>query len=175
MAAVSAPSPTFVARAFVSPSWCGCALLSLCWEREFGPPSAVGRALLPHPGGSFVGGATGSLSSLWSRIAAPDHHFHCHRRSSSGRCSFIISSSAWRAHDDKSYGDSNVWSWSLAMAGGCSFGFITHRFFGPDWSCGEQRRSPVLFSIPAVFFCVFLLLSRVLFKKRICNVPPGAI
>jgi hypothetical protein len=139
------------------------------------PPSVVGRALLPHPGGSFVGGATGSLSSLWSRTATLDHHFHCHRRSSSGRCSFIISSSAWRAHGSKSCNDSNVWSWPLAMAGGCSSGFIIRHFFGPDWRCGERRKSLVLFPVPAVFFCVCLLLSRVLFIKRICNVPPSAI
>jgi hypothetical protein len=102
------------------------------------PTSAVGRALFPHPGGSFVGGATESLSSLWSRTAAPDHCFHCHHQSSSGRCSFISSSSTWRAHGGKSCGDFNVWSWSLAMAGGCSSDFITRRFFGPDWRAVEK-------------------------------------
>jgi hypothetical protein len=135
------------------------------------PTSAVGRALFPHPGGSFVGGATESLSSLWSRTAAPDHCFHCHHQSSSGRCSFISSSSTWRAHGGKSCGDFNVWSWSLAMAGGCSSDFITRRFFGPDWRCRERWRSLVLFPVPAVFFCVFLLLSRVLFVNKIYNVP----
>jgi hypothetical protein len=119
------------------------------------PTPAVGRALFPHPGGSFVGGATESLSSLWSRTATPDRCFHCHHWSSSGRCSFISSSSAWRAHGDKSCGNFNVWSWSLAMAGGCSSDFIivaSSVLIGGAASGGEVRCYSLFLLFSSVYF-----------------------
>jgi hypothetical protein len=55
MAAVSVPSPVFVARAFVSPSWCGCALLSFHREHEFAMSSSFcGRKSSSSPSWGFV-------------------------------------------------------------------------------------------------------------------------
>jgi hypothetical protein len=95
-AVVSAPSSAFFARAVGAPSQCGFALLNLRREREFGKSCSFcdRKGYITPSWGSFGGGATRSFSSLWSRTAAPDRRFHCHHRSSNGRCSFIVSSSA---------------------------------------------------------------------------------
>jgi hypothetical protein len=89
----------------------------------------------------------------------------------SGRCSFIMLSTAWRSHGVDSCGESKAWSCSLALAGRLLPGSNVRRSFDLDRSCGERRRSPVLFPAHGVVFFVICVISRVLFVKRICISP----
>jgi hypothetical protein len=89
----------------------------------------------------------------------------------SGRCSFIMLSTAWRSHGVDSCGESKAWSCSLALAGRLLPGSNVRRSFDLDRSCGKRRRSPVLFPAHGVVFFVICVISRVLFVKRICISP----
>jgi hypothetical protein len=84
----------------------------------------------------------------------------------SGRCLFIVLSTAWRTHDVDSCGDSKAWSYSLVSIGGLLLGFNARRFFDMDRSGGEWRR-PVLFSGHRVAFFAICIISRVLVVKMI--------
>jgi hypothetical protein len=92
----------------------------------------------------------------------------------SGRCSFIMLSTAWRTHGVDSCGDSKAWSYSLVSAGGLLPGFNARCFFDMDWSGGERRRL-VLFSGHGVAFFVICVISMVLIVKRICILLPDGI
>jgi hypothetical protein len=89
----------------------------------------------------------------------------------SGRCSFIMLSTAWRSHGVDSCGESKAWSCSLALAGRLLPGSNVQRSFDLDRSYGERRRSPVLFPAHGVVFFVICVISRVLFVKRSCISP----
>jgi hypothetical protein len=157
--------------------WLGesCAKLVGCRRLACFFPVAVDVALLPLPGGSFGADGSGSSSSMWSGMAAPDRSFFYHRRSGSGRWVFIVLGTPWRARGVSSCGGSNVWSCAPVMAGGVLPGFSVHRFLGLVQSCCRRRRSMVVMFDHGVVLCVFCLISGVFFVKRTCIVLPGAI
>jgi hypothetical protein len=92
----------------------------------------------------------------------------------SGRCSFIVLTTAWRTHGVDSCGVSKDWSYSLVSAGGVLLGLNAHRFFDMDQS-GSKRRRLMLFSGRGVAFFVICIISRVLIIKRICILLPDGI
>jgi hypothetical protein len=115
-------------------------------------PFAVERALLPHPGGSFGATGSGSASSMWSRMVAPDHSFLCYRWGDNGRWVFIVLGTPSRVLGINSCGDSSVWSCSPLVAGGFLPGFIVRRSVGLVRSYGWRRRCCVSLVWTCVYF-----------------------
>jgi hypothetical protein len=117
-------------------------------ERErFGwSPFAFGRDHLPRPRGpavtSFVMVAivvvSGSLSSMRSRMAAPDFSFLCQRRSCSGQHSFIMLGASWKIHGVGSCSVSNAWSCASDLVDGFGPGFAVRSLFALVRSCSER-------------------------------------
>jgi hypothetical protein len=87
------------------------------WSFSF----AFKRDCLPRPGGSMVVSmvivvtASGSPSSMRSRLVEPDFSFLCQRRSGSGRRSFSVLGASWRLHGIGSCGVSNAWCCIVAL------------------------------------------------------------
>jgi hypothetical protein len=157
--------------------WLGesCAILAECGRLVCFLPFALDAALLPLPGDSFGADGSGSSSSMWSGMAAPDCWFLFHRQSGSGRWVFIVLGTPRRALDVGSCGGSNVWSRAPVMLGGGLLGFRVHQFLGLVQSCGRRRRSPVVMDDHDVVLCVTCLIFGVFFVKRFYIVLPGVI
>jgi hypothetical protein len=150
-------------------------------ERErFGwSPFAFGRDHLPRPRGpavtSFVMVAivvvSGSLSSMRSRMAAPDFSFLCQRRSCSQR-SFIMLGASWKIHGVGSCSVSNAWSCASDLVDGFGLGFAVRSLFALVQSCSERLSSPVMCEDLGWFLVVICFIPRIFLVKS-CTVLPG--
>jgi hypothetical protein len=97
-------------------------------EASFASPSPCSGDAFTPSWGSFAVVVPELLSSF--KDGDVGSCFLCQCRSSSGRWSFNVSVTSWRAHGVGSCGDFQSLELFFGLAGGFHSGFIVHRFFG---------------------------------------------